>query len=109
MTLQFGSEKCFRFLRLNGLEYSDETDKLSVMGGNFEILSILANEGHSFGMYLDIAIKYHHDEIADWIMNTFTSHDINVGDCLVWINFKAASFLIENGFEINCSCILFDF
>lgn len=71
----FGSNKIFKYLLMNQSKLSDASTNLAVMGGNFEIIRILDQQGLIFNeRSLQIAVKSYQNEIARWIFdNHFTS------------------------------------
>lgn len=65
----FGAVDVFKYLILNGATVSCDLPKFSIIGGNYEIIHILEQNGVKFDdtKYLDIAIKYHRNELVEYI------------------------------------------
>ncbi|KAK8883824.1 hypothetical protein M9Y10_042923 [Tritrichomonas musculus] len=72
-----GSINCFKYLLLNKVEIDELTYELSIIGGNFEIVRIVNNAKDNDYSSIDFvlsglkqAIKYHQDELFDWIFDS---------------------------------------
>lgn len=101
---KYGSEKCFTYLKLKGATISEQTSIYAIEGGNKNIIISLYNNSNFeiTDKHLTAALKYHHNEIFDWLLETKGSiGDLNIAECFYYYNLKGLLFLIENGFEIN--------
>lgn len=98
---KYGSANCFKYLLLNQVKYNQSICEYAVEGGNFEIIEILAGNGISFENLAEKAIKYHHNEIVDWIMTNYKTKVFSMPFCLYYMNFEAFLFCYQNGFDIN--------
>ena len=66
------SIKCFKYLMINANQLSSIDAKISVAGGNFEIIHILEQKGVSFKSCLPIAAIYYRNDISEWLNNHFS-------------------------------------
>lgn len=101
---KYGSEKCFMLLKLKGASISEQTSIYAVEGGNKNILVELfnCNEFEITDKHFTAALKYNHNDIFDWLLETKGSiGDLNAAECFSFWNIKGLLFLIENGFNIN--------
>ena len=94
-----GALKCFKIAIVNdsidlyGVEY------YAVAGGNIEIVHILEQKNVSFGNCFQIAIKYHRNELADWILMHYNCNYESF-DSIGCFNYKAVIYSIVN--EVEC-------
>ncbi|EAY16388.1 hypothetical protein TVAG_359970 [Trichomonas vaginalis G3] len=70
-SIKYGSELCFNYLKNLGAKYTDESEKYAVQGGNNNIFMQMIEEGKSFDNMINIALKYRHYEIAEYLKSNF--------------------------------------
>lgn len=63
----FGSIKCFKYLILNAKLKTNYVASYAIVGGNVEIIRICLQMKFDFKNCLNIAIKHHKNDIAQWI------------------------------------------
>ncbi|OHT03759.1 hypothetical protein TRFO_06607 [Tritrichomonas foetus] len=71
-SMAFGSINIFRYLWLNNVEYSEESLKYCIIGGNYEILHILEEESKfkfTKESYLT-SLKYYQSKISEYLRNS---------------------------------------
>lgn len=94
-----GSVKIFKYLMLNGMKLNEKIPNFAIKGGNTEILQILLQNGFSFQNYLLKAVKYHRNDAAQWILQSYNLNPDKLGPfCLAHRNL---SLFIENGYDFN--------
>ena len=67
----YGSIKCFKYLLLNDCKLKEESCQYAVAGGNLEIIHILEQKEFDFEECLRQSIKYHRNEISDWLLTNY--------------------------------------
>ena len=71
----YGSTKCFKFLLLNELKPSMKDKKMhtaakyAIVGGNIEIIRLIAQKNVSFKGMAHVAAAYHKHDIFNWLIN----------------------------------------
>lgn len=88
------------------MKETNDTCKLAVITGNIEIINILHESGHDFGDYLDTAIEFHRNEIADWILSNYETKELNPTFCLGSLNIKAFCYCIYNNIGNNLDLLM---
>lgn len=105
---KFSSENCFTYLKLKGAIISQSTYTLAIEGGNKNIIMSLYND-MSFeikGYHLITALKYHHNDIFEWLLETKGYFEYLVPtDCFYYGNVFGLLFLAMNGFSLDEQCI----
>lgn len=96
---KYGSLQCYEFLIEKGCTITDNTIKYAIQGQNMKIIEKMDKE--KIGNYLSAAISVNNNELADWILANYKAKAATVSQCLDSSNFVAASFFIENGFDIK--------
>lgn len=95
-----GSEMCFKYLKLKGAKISYDTTIYAIQGGNKNIVFSLFNDKffEITSEHLRTALKYHHNDIFDWLLETKGSTgNLDVCECFYYGNLKGFLFLLENG------------
>lgn len=98
---QYGSEEIFRFLIVNGAAITPESAENAIIGGNFEIMSVIRQKGGSFDNCLEKCLEYHHNDYIDWLLDNYKQTMISVTHSLYYMNYEASFYFIENGFDLN--------
>lgn len=99
---KLGAEKCFAYLKLRGSYISNNTSIYAIESGNKNIIMALFNDNHFVitDEHLTAALKYHHNDIFDWLLETRGSiGNLNIAQCFCYGNIKGLLFLIENGLD----------
>ena len=94
---RYGALKVFKLLILNDLAPDESICPFAVAGGNMDIISILYGEKCKFEDCFRLAIYYHRNEVADWLLEHVQCQEIDLDDCIDWVNFKAFYFAVSNG------------
>jgi hypothetical protein len=97
----YGSVLCFKFLFLNGGKIDESVCSHSVQGGNLEILKICEKNIPSFTMCLSVAIEYHNNEIADWLLSNFSMVLYSFHSAIRSYNINGIFFLLFSNPKIN--------
>ena len=67
-----GSIQCFKYFLLNNFPLeNDLLQKSSVKSGNEEIVELIVSKDLSYQECLEIAIQYHRNELAQWIITNY--------------------------------------
>ena len=102
----YGSIECFKFLKLNNLYVqSMDIDKLSIAGGNFEIIHSLEQDGISFDHCFEVGSKYHRKEIMDWLLSNYKCEVFPLTKCLKYLNYQTFLFLLLNNINFGMETI----
>ena len=96
----YGSIQCFKFLKANGFKYGDFIKEMSIAGGNFDIIHQVENDGILFDNCFDISLKFHHNNINDWLQSNYKSY-LDLYQCLLYYNYKGFVFLLLNGSDVD--------
>ena len=108
----FGSIKCFKYLLNNGAEiYPYRIGKYAIAGGNEEIIHICNQEHSSFKKTVNIAIRFHHNPIAIWLIenkldsidsnDSFDSDKSPLKQCLESFNIEMMTYFLERGQDFD--------
>lgn len=104
LACKYGSINIFKFLLLSGRKPKKEMGKYAIEGGNLEIIRILEQNGVNFEEFYVSAVSFNRNEIADWIYNKYGTLNITFNQCLLYFNFRAASFCYLNHFDLLEPC-----
>lgn len=103
---KYGSEKCFKFLKLQGAEIKKKTFLYAIEGGNVDIIMTLYNDGFKIKEeHLNNALEFYHYQIFDWLLETKGSIDEIGFKPVFYGNIPALFFLAENGFNLNITYV----
>ena len=94
---RYGAIKIFKFFLMNDMKFNENICPYAVAGGNMDIINILYQEKFQFEGCFRLAIYYHRNEIADWLLEHVPCEQICLDDCIDWVNFKAFYFAVSNG------------
>ena len=97
----YGSSKCYKFLKMNGFEYDEFISKMSICGGNFEIIHDCEESGISFDYCYKLCIKYHHKTINEWLLSNYKCEVFPSFKCLDFYDYETFLFLQFNKIDIN--------
>ncbi|KAK8846146.1 hypothetical protein M9Y10_020150 [Tritrichomonas musculus] len=106
----FGSIKCFKFIYLNEeSKKSQDLMKYAIAGGNVEIVHICEQIGPiNYKETREIAVKYHHWEIFEWLYEHKVSKTIQEEDIFSFFfqsiqfsNFTTLSYVLFNGADYD--------
>lgn len=93
LAAKFAAVKCFKFIIQNNVEEQviSHTVESAIQGGSLEILRIAMNMKFDFSHAFMYAIKYHRNDVADWIKENMKTRESEVKtlDCLEWMNTRA--------------------
>lgn len=108
----FGARNCFKFLLSNRAEMDKQRiGKFAIAGGDEEIIHICHQAECSFKRTVNIAIRYHHNDIAIWLIeNRLDSIDSNesfdsdkspLKQSLESFNIEMMVYLLERGQDVE--------
>ena len=93
----YGSIKCFKYFVNNNTDIVEENCLFAIAGGNFEIIHILEQKGQQFDTNsFEIAIKFHRNDIGDWLILNFDTFIIPLQLCLEYFNEEAFVYFLDN-------------
>jgi ankyrin repeat protein len=97
----YGAVVCFKFIYMNGTAISPSVCESSVKGGIDEIILICEREHGDFSKCLPIAVRYHRNNVADWLLMNFKVPMFSFFDCIQSTNFPCIFFLLSHNGDIN--------
>lgn len=102
-----GSIKCFKFFVLNSSEIDSLCTFYAIHGGNSEIIHYLDQKEFEFQpQCFEYAVLNYRNDIADWILNHFTSRIPSANAVLAAYNLSAYFFVIDNTYIIQQTQLL---
>ena len=91
-----------------GAKYTENTAKFASKDGNKIIFSQMLNDGQSFKGLIDIALIHRNYDLVNYLSTRFDQHPSSeIAKFLYYGNFDTASYLIQNGHNMNNKFILF--
>ncbi|EAX99567.1 hypothetical protein TVAG_104480 [Trichomonas vaginalis G3] len=99
--IKYGSELCFNYLKNLGAQYTSESEKYAVQGGNKNIFMQMIEDGKSFDKMINTALDYRNYEIAEYLKSNFGQSPHSIAESMLFGNFDVASYLLSNGEDIN--------
>ena len=99
-----GSVKCFKYMFLNistAEKHSEKISSFAVKGGSLEIIEICAQNELSFSGCLKNAVKYHKNEIAQWIITNYGDKELTLDYCIGSLNTIAIAYGLLNNLDIE--------
>ncbi|EAY12973.1 hypothetical protein TVAG_405190 [Trichomonas vaginalis G3] len=99
--IKFGSELCFNYLRNIGAKYTKDSEKFAVQGGNEYIFNQMIEDGKTFDGLINMALKYHNYQIADYLKTEFGQKPNSVAQSMLYGNYGVASYLLSKGSYSN--------
>jgi ankyrin repeat protein len=97
----FSSKKCFRYAVSAGGYDMDGIAKYAVAGGDIEIIHILEQSGVSFDNCFETAVKFHREDVCDWLLTHYKCEEICASSAIEYHNINVFMFLILNGIGSN--------
>ncbi|OHT09025.1 hypothetical protein TRFO_22173 [Tritrichomonas foetus] len=105
----YGAVKCFKFLLKNMAPISHKKKdnllgKCAIAGGNFEIIHLCQQEKSSFLCCLEYAIKYHKNDVAEWLIDNnydeiLLKHSTDL--CIRHYNIRVLLSIIKKGIVVS--------
>ncbi|EAY17790.1 hypothetical protein TVAG_016200 [Trichomonas vaginalis G3] len=99
--IKYGSELCFIYLKNLGSQYTEDSAKYAVQGGNKEIFMQIIEEGESFNKEINTALDYRNNEIAEYLKSHLGQTPDSIAESMHFGNYEIASYLLSNGEDIN--------
>lgn len=98
-----GSLQCFKYLLKNFNHIvTDDTVKLSIIGGNCDIVDICETLLGSLGKFIDVAVRFRQNDIVTYILENYDDFTpINPFDCCEYGNIECLLFCLSRGHDIN--------
>jgi ankyrin repeat protein len=101
----FGSKKCFKYA-VSTEEYDlDDTAKYAVAGGDIEIIHILEQNGVSFDNCFEQAVKYHREDICEWLLLHHKCEEIRIMSAIEYHNIDIFMYLLLSRTNVSKSDI----
>lgn len=98
-----GSSRVFKFLMVNRLEIITNAARLSIVGGNKEIVDILMQNGEDFDDCLNDAVKYYRNDLIGVLLDHYVNAVPSLYHCLQSYNLIAFTFFEPyQGIKGNC-------
>ena len=91
----FGNDEIFKYLKVNGCCLSQSIAERAVFGGNFNIIHILEQNEISFDSCLSQSIKFHHNEVSEWLLNNYKCEDLSLYKCILYCDYRAFLFFFH--------------
>jgi hypothetical protein len=114
----FGSTKCFKQAILSHDFDFRDVKLYAIAGGNNEIIHILEQKDVSFNNCFEVAVKYHRDDLCNWLLLHYKCQIVHLTKSLRWFNYKSLWYTTEKTtyptkdilkaaieFAENCSCV----
>ncbi|EAX92127.1 hypothetical protein TVAG_224890 [Trichomonas vaginalis G3] len=99
--IKYGSELCFNYLKNLGAQYTDESEKYALQGGNKEIFMQMIDDGKLFKNMINTALNYRNYEIAEYLRSNFIQPFNSIAESMHFGNYDIVSHLLSNGWNIN--------
>lgn len=98
-----GSLNIFFFLTEKNCDITKNVVDFALTGGCIDILKIIYYKKRiDFGKSINVAVEYCQNEVVDWIMDYFPSHDpIDIFKACFNGNIEAVYYCLSNGVDIN--------
>ncbi|EAX99134.1 hypothetical protein TVAG_115380 [Trichomonas vaginalis G3] len=100
-SIKYGSELCFIYLKNLGAQYTKDSEKYAVQGGNENIFMQMIEDCKSFDNMINIALGYRNYEIAKYFESNFGQTFDSIAESMYFGNYDIASYLLSNGEDIN--------
>ena len=97
----YGAVKCFKHASLNNEYDFSGVAEYAVEGGNMEIIHILEQRNISFETCLEVSIKFHRNELSDWILIHNKCSESSLSESCSFFNYRAVVFGFMNGINIK--------
>ena len=97
----YGAVKCFKHACLTNEYDFRGVEEFAVAGGNMEIIHILEQMNFSFEKCLKVSIKFHRNELSDWILIHFRCFKTSLLNSSSYYNYRATVFGLLNGVGVN--------
>ncbi|EAY21892.1 hypothetical protein TVAG_249520 [Trichomonas vaginalis G3] len=89
LAAEYGACKCFKFM-MQSFPFDPICLEYAIKGGNLEIFRLVVQSDSKLTNAYEYAIKYHKNDIADWLKLNFRFKDeIRPASCLDWMNTRA--------------------
>ena len=92
----YGAIKCFKHACLSNEYDFFDIEKYAIAGGNMEIVHILEQRNYSFENCLEVSIKYHRNELCDWILIHNKCSEAELLNSCSYYNDRAVAFAVIN-------------
>ena len=96
-----GSYECFKYLSINNCKIDENISTYAISGGNFDIISLLHQQGISFENELENAIILNYNQLADWILANYSCEPVSLVTCIKNFNYEALIYFLRNGASVQ--------
>lgn len=96
-----GNIEMAKIMEKRGINFTEETARYAVMGGSQEMCDYCYEKDCPFKGCLQIAIEYHQNHIAKWLLKTFGYQKVDLTFCVNKYNTLAFLFFAANGGDIE--------
>ena len=102
----YGAVKCFKYFIMNdeGSYFYNlplDVHEYALAGNNFEIIHILEQKNYSYDQCLNICVRYHHNDLCDWLLLNYECETISPSYCIRYKNIPAFLFFLLNGGKLS--------
>ena len=97
----FGAIKCFKNAILNISYQFTDVEYFATAGGNLEIIHILEQKSIKFGNCMEVAMRYHRNDIGNWITLHYNFDDNCLKDSCIYYNYTTLLYALSNHIDIN--------
>ena len=97
----YGAVKCFKHACINDEYVFSDVEEYAAAGGNMEIVRILEQRNITFEKCLHVSIKFHRNELSDWILIKYKCTESSFYDSYAFFNYRALMFGFINGFFLD--------
>ncbi|EAX97876.1 hypothetical protein TVAG_490040 [Trichomonas vaginalis G3] len=102
LAAMFGAENCFTFLVLNGVTVDTSCISYIIQGGNLNLVERYVTDFSNFSEdYVRIAIEYHQNSIAKWILENKPEISVSLGFCVKERNIEMFYHFLSEGGDIH--------
>ena len=97
----YGSIECFKFLQINGCQFSSNITQFSIAGGNLQIIHIVSENGFSFNNCFRTSVQFHQKSITDWLVSNYACEEFIFTECLRFYDYRSFLFMFLNEADAN--------
>ena len=95
LTCFCGSLKILKYLIINNVKITKQAILKAFRNGSEEVIEFLHQKGYPFTNCLETAIRYHHNDIAKWLVDNYNDKYFFTPYCVVAMNTEMLLFFIN--------------
>ncbi|EAX97678.1 hypothetical protein TVAG_346800 [Trichomonas vaginalis G3] len=96
----FGSSQVVQWCKVNSLTINTDVMRAAIKGRNLEIAQIVFEESNLAETFIDVAIMFHNDEFAQWILED-NEVQYNLIRAIEEFNTLAVAYAILSNYDVN--------